>query len=173
MNQMSWPKRWPTWKDLWRTLMPSLQHDHLHQDMTPNRITSLGTQPWNARNCTENKKYRKRGTAHWEHSQKANEPTGAFVLQLEERWPFLSSSCNEVIARLNSIYLLRPCRMGCIRLKSSIQTKGKKKWTSHFFFWSGFVSVVWLPCLFSVGHSHLCTILCFYFIFFFIKRKKN
>lgn len=134
MNQMSWPKRWPTWKDLWRTLMPSLQHDHLHQDMTPNRITSLGTQPWNARNCTENKKYRKRGTAHWEHSQKANEPTGAFVLQLEERWPFLSSSCNEVIARLNSIYLLRPCRMGCIRLKSSIQTKGKKKVDFTFFF---------------------------------------
>lgn len=77
--------------------MPSLQHDHLHQDMTPDCFTRLGTQPWNTRNCTVKKNKYRRGTAHREHPQEAEEPIGAFVLQLvtEER-PSRPSSCNKV-----------------------------------------------------------------------------
>lgn len=41
--------------------MPSLQHDHLHQDMTPDCFTRLGTQPWNTRNCTVKKKNTEEG----------------------------------------------------------------------------------------------------------------
>lgn len=185
MNRMSWPKRWPTWKDLWRTLMPSLQHDHLHQDMTPNSFTSLGTQPWNTRNCTEKKKKnqqkkrkkkqnRKRDSTR-EHTQKANEPTGAFVLQLvKKRWPFLSSSCNEVIAKLNSIYLLRPCRMGHISLKSSIQTKGKKKMDFMGVFFlvrfclSGVIALPFQCWTFAFMYNFIWV----FILSFFIKRKK-
>lgn len=110
------------------------------------------------------KKNRKRDST-WEHTQKANEPTSAFVLQLvKKRWPCRHSA-------MKSLPSWIPCtcwdRAGWDASGWNLASRQKeKKWTSWlFFFWSGFVSVVWLPCLFSVGHSHLCTIL-FVFLFY-------
>lgn len=162
--------------------MPSLQHDHLHQDMTPDSFTSLGTQPWNTRNCTEEKekiKRKKKGEKKqkegqhmraYTESKRTNQCICATAGQKEMT---LSSFCNEVIAKLNSMYLLRPCRMGRIRLKFSIQTKGKKVDFMVVFF-SGQVLSQWCDCpAFSVLDIRIYVqfYLCFYFIFFYKKEK--
>lgn len=162
--------------------MPSLQHDHLHQDMTPDSFTSLGTQPWNTRNCTEEKekiKRKKKGEKKqkegqhmraYTESKRTNQCICATAGQKEMT---LSSFCNEVIAKLNSMYLLRPCRMGRIRLKFSIQTKGKKVDFMVVFFLvrfclSGVIALPFQCWTFAFMYNFICV----FILSFFIKRKK-
>lgn len=171
MNRMSWPKRWPTWKDLWRTLMPSLQHDRPRRDMTPDSVTSLGTQPWNTRNCTEEKKRKKKkGKKKIEENENEGQhmETGTSQHSCYSWSKRDDPSCHRPAVKSLPSWIPVTCwdRAGWDAAGSDPASRLKeRKWTwGLFYFWSGFVSVVWLPCLFSVGHWHLCTIL---FVFLF------
>lgn len=86
----------------------------------------------------------------------------------------MSLSCNEVIAKLNSSDLLRPCRMGCNRLRSSIQTKGKKVDLRVVLFLVRFClsGVIALPFQ-CWTLAFMYNFICVFILTFFIKRKKN
>lgn len=169
MNRMSWPKRWPTWKDSWRTLMPSQQHDRLptRHDSTP-CFAGLGTQPWSTRtrNCTKTVK----GDSTRGTRRQPQEPCRLLVCSPEANWLASWIPLPAVVLQEEGLGVGwgRAIRR---RKRSGIQAK---KWTWAFIRVRFRLGAVTSPAFYFpvFGHSHLCTILfvCFYFIVSFLLK---
>lgn len=144
--------------------MPSQQHDHLPQERTPNPVSqvlglNLGAQG---------------------NVQRLGDSTRGIFNQLQyqcqcwlTKWLFYSLPEMNLLER----WIPLPAKM----LQEMAEGDAPMWWNPVYSQRSGLsINLIQvlsqccdLPCIFSVGHSHLCTILfvCFYFIVSFLLKK--